>query len=150
MPFIDTAIPDLTESNLEPFADKDSILEISEDSLYSALRDVALEELEIARCRYARHLDPVRCAVSISLVLRSLAKDLYGERRIELLRGVGWLNFLLRTSNSGLFGPHVIETMSAALFGDPSDAALPNDCEFWFAAAENWIQRQGEIALRQS
>ncbi len=146
MPSIEVAIPSPEEPLLERISSQTPVLELSDDALHKALRDVAIEELGIARKRYEEHRDPVRCAVSISLVLRSLAKDLYGESRIGLLRRVGWLNFLLKTSDADLFRPHVIETMSAALYGDPADVALPSDCGFWFDTADKWIRYQEQIA----
>ncbi|MCP5043274.1 MAG: DUF4381 domain-containing protein [bacterium] len=109
-----------------------------------ALRDVAVEELAIVRARYLQHRDPVRCAVGISLVLRSFAKDVFGEERVSRLRRIAWLNFLLRTSNERVLRPDVIETMSAALYGDPVGVDLPGDCTFWFEAAERWIEHQRE------
>jgi hypothetical protein len=118
------------------------VLDLSASTFNRALRSVALQELEIVRARYIEHGDPIRCAVGISLVLRSLAKELFGEERISRLRRVSWLNFLLRTSGEGHFRPHVIETMSAALFGDPPEVELPGDCDFWFEAAEHWIEHQ--------
>lgn len=118
------------------------VLDLSASTFNRALRNVALEELKIVRARYIEHGDPIRCAVGISLVLRSLAKELFGEERINRLRRVSWLNFLLRTSGERHFRPHVIETMSAALFGDPPEVALPGDCGFWFEAAEQWIEHQ--------
>jgi hypothetical protein len=117
-------------------------LDLSSGALNQALRDVAHEELNVVRARYFEHADPVRCAVGISLVLRSLAKDLFGEERIRRLRQVSWLNFLLRTSNSKLLRPDVLETMSAALYGVPPEMDLPRDCSFWFEAAEGWIDHQ--------
>ncbi len=96
-------------------------LDLSASTFNQALRAVALEELEVVRARYIEHRDPVRCAVGVSLVLRSLAMELYGEERVCRLRRVSWLNFLLRTSNERLFRPHVIETMSAALYGAPAE-----------------------------
>lgn len=117
-------------------------LDLSASTLNRALRDVALEELALVQVRYAAHRDPVRCAVGISLVLRSLARDLFGEERINRLRQVSWLNFLLRTSNSQLLRPDVLETLSAALFGNPREMDLPRDCTFWFEAAEGWIDHQ--------
>lgn len=117
-------------------------LDLSASTLNRALRDVALEELALVRMRYAAHRDPVRCAVGISLVLRSLAKELFGEERINRLRQVSWLNFLLRSSNAQLLRPDVLETLSAALFGNPREMDLPRDCSFWFEAAEGWIDHQ--------
>lgn len=117
-------------------------LDLSAGTLNRALRAVAHDELEIVRDRYDVHRDPVRCAVGVSLVLRSLAEDLYGESRIARFRGIGWLNFLLRTSNDTLLRPDFIETMSAALYGDPVDVELPRDCGFWFDAAASWIDHQ--------
>lgn len=109
-----------------------------------ALCSVALEDLEVAKLRYRQHMDPVRCAVCISLVLHHLASELYGERRVLRIQGVRWLNFLVRTSSERTFQPHVIETMSAALYAEPSNYELPRDCGFWFQAAERWIRDQAE------
>ena len=119
-----------------------SRLDFSAGTFNHALRDVANEELEIVRDRYNKHRDPVRCAVGISLVLRALAGDFFGERLIARFRGVGWLSFLLRTSDDTLLRSDFVETMSAALYGDPVDVALPNDCSFWFDAATSWIDHQ--------
>ena len=117
-------------------------LDLSAATLNRALRDVALEELTLVRARYDVHRDPVRCAVGISVVLRSLAKDLFGEKRIEQLRRGSWLRFLLRTSDQPPLRPDVLETMSAALYEDPPGMKLPEDCTFWFQAAEDWIDHQ--------
>ncbi len=117
-------------------------LDLSPETYNRALRDVAFEDLAVVRARYLEHRDPVRCAVGISLVLRSFARDVFGEERINKLRRVAWLNFLLRTSNEQVLRPDFIETMSAALFGDPVDVELPGDCSFWFEAAERWIAYQ--------
>lgn len=117
-------------------------LDLSEETYNRALRDVAIEELRVVRNRYLEHQDPVRCAVGISLVLRNFARDVFGEDRINRLRRVAWLNFLLRTSNEQVLRPDFIETMSAALFGDPVGVELPSDCSFWFETAERWIAFQ--------
>jgi hypothetical protein len=117
-------------------------LDLTASTLNHALRDVAHEELEVVRSRYHQHGDPVRCAVGISLSLRSLAEDIYGESRIARFRGVGWLNFLLRTSDETVLRPDFIETMSPALYGDPVDVEFPNDCSFWFDVAASWIDHQ--------
>ncbi|HIG70399.1 MAG TPA: hypothetical protein EYG46_03585 [Myxococcales bacterium] len=117
-------------------------LDLTASTLNQALRDVAHEELEVVRSRYHQHGDPVRCAVGISLSLRSLAEDIYGESRIARFRGVGWLNFLLRTSDETVLRPDFIETMSPALYGDPVDVEFPNDCGFWFDVAASWIDHQ--------
>jgi hypothetical protein len=120
----------------------DPRLDLTAGTLNQALRDVAHEELEAVRNRYHRHGDPVRCAVGISLALRALAEDIYGEPRISHFRGVGWLNFLLRTSDETVLRPDFIETMSPALYGDPGDVEFPSDCGFWFDVAASWIDHQ--------
>ncbi len=145
MPPIEAALPSRREQIAKHFDLESPVLELSTEALHEALRHVALEDLAIARARYSGHRDPTRCAVSISLVLRSLAKEIYGERKVGLLRGISWLNFLLRTSDASLFRPHVIETMSAALYDDPAGVPLPSDCGFWFDAAESWIRHQAEV-----
>jgi hypothetical protein len=117
-------------------------LDLTASTLNQALRDVAHEELQAVRNRYHQHGDPVRCAVGISLALRTLAEDIYGEPRISRFRGVAWLNFLLRTSDDTVLRPDFIETMSPALYGDPIDVELPNDCSFWFDVATSWIDYQ--------
>jgi hypothetical protein len=117
-------------------------LDLTASTLNQALRDVAHEELEAVRSRYQQHGDPVRCAVGISLALRSLAEDIYGESRTARFRGEGWLNFLLRTSDETVLRPDFIETMSPALYGDPVDVESPNDCGFWFDVAASWIDHQ--------
>jgi len=119
-----------------------SKFDLSTETYSQALRDLAIEELEVVRARYQGHRDPVRCAFGISLVLRSFAKDIFGEDRISRLRRIGWLNFLVRTSDEHLLQPDVIETMSAALYADPIGVALPGDCSFWFDAAQRWIEYQ--------
>jgi hypothetical protein len=138
---VDTA----TEAALPVDSLESAVLELSPSKLDRAFRDVALEELEIVRERYLEHLDPVRCAVGISLVLRSLAKEFFGEERICRLRRLSWLNFLLRTSDENVFRPQVIETMSAALYGDPCGVELPLDCSLWFDAAETWIEHPHDL-----
>jgi hypothetical protein len=120
----------------------DPRLDLTAGTLNQALRDLAHEELEVVRSRYYQHGDPVRCAVGISLSLRSLAEDIYGESRISHFRGVGWLNFLLRTSDETVLRPDFIETMSPALYGDPGDVEFPSDCGFWFDVAASWIDHQ--------
>jgi hypothetical protein len=140
--FAEIALPD---DSLES-----ALAEFSPGELDRALRDVALEELEIVRERYLEHLDPVRCAVGISLVLRSLAIEFYGEERICRLRRLGWLNFLLRSSSENVIRPHVIETLSAALFSDPPEVELPVDCSFWFDAAEAWIEHSHDFRQNTS
>ena len=122
-----------------------SLTELSPGKLDRAFRDVALEELEIVREQYLEHADPIRCAVGISLVLRSLAIEFFGEERICRLRRLSWLNFLLRTSGEDVFRPDVIETMSAVLYGDPPEVELPGDCSFWFDAAEAWIEHPHDL-----
>ncbi|MDP6979239.1 MAG: hypothetical protein QF570_11660 [Myxococcota bacterium] len=117
-------------------------LDLSSETYNQALRDVAVEELAVVRARYLEHRDPVRCAVGISLVLRNFARDVFGEERVNKLKRITWLNFLLRTSNAQVLRPDFIETMSAALFGDPVDVELPGDCSFWFETAERWIAHQ--------
>ena len=52
------------------------------------------------------------------------------------------MNFLLRTSSANILRPDFIETMSAALHGDPRDVKLPSDCSDWFETAERWIEFQ--------
>ena len=116
-------------------------------SYICALCDLARENLVIAEMRYVDHRDPVRCAVGISLVLRELAKDLYGAKRIEKIRGVRWLSFLMRTSGEAGIRPQVMETMSAALFGESRDYDLPSDCSFWFSAADDWIRNQAKTNI---
>ncbi len=146
MSAIDNAIaqqnPALSDVNAACDTHEPPSLDLSAATFNRALRAVAIEELEVVRARYVEHRDPVRCAVGVSLVLRSLAKELFGEERVRRLHRVSWLNFLLRTSNDQLFRPHVIETMSAALYGDPADVELPADCSFWFDAARHWIDHQ--------
>ena len=117
-------------------------LDLTPGTYNRALRDLAHEELAIVRRRYTEHGDPVRCAVGISLLLRTLAEDMFGEQRIERLTRVSWLNFLLRTSNEELLRPDFIETMSAALYDSPVDVTLPHDCNLWFDAAAAWIDHQ--------
>ncbi len=117
-------------------------LDLTAETYNRALRDVAVEELSVVRARYLEHRDPVRCAVGLSLVLRNFARDVFGEDRINRLKRIAWLNFLLRTSNEYVLRPDFIETMSAALYGDPVDVELPGDCSFWFETAERWIAYQ--------
>ena len=117
-------------------------LDLTAGTYNRALRDIAHEELAIVRRRYTEHGDPVRCAVGISLVLRTLAENLFGEQRIERLTRVSWLNFLSRTSNEELLRPDFIETMSAALYDGPVGDTLPHDCSLWFDAAAAWIDHQ--------
>jgi hypothetical protein len=132
----------------EPF--EVALLELSAENLDRATRDLALEELEIVRERYLAHGDPVRCAVGISLVLRSLAMEFFTKERVSRLRRMSWLNFLLRTSDKKILGPDVIESMSTALYGDPPGVELPEDCGSWFDAAEGWIEHPHDLRLTTS
>lgn len=145
-PATNRATPE-TETNGYLGADigRKATIDLSPHTFNCALRSVANEDLILVQARYLEHGDPVRCAVGISLVLRNLAKELFGEQRIDKLRRVSWLNFLLRTSNPTMMRPDVIETMSAALYGDTSDVQLPGDCSFWFEAARHWIDFQEDL-----
>lgn len=136
-----------TETNgyLGAYVGREATIDLSPDTFNCALRSVANEELDLAHARYLEHGDPVRCAVGISLVLRNFANEIFGEQRIDKLRRVSWLNFLLRTSGPKMMRPDVIETMSAALYGDPIDVELPGDCSFWFEAARHWIDFQRDL-----
>ncbi|HVC00847.1 MAG TPA: DUF4381 domain-containing protein [Steroidobacteraceae bacterium] len=109
------------------------------------LRRAALGELRRIR---ANEGDMIVVARAIQNLLRRYALAVFGSERVARLQGDAWLRFLANGGAQALRGAPgqaLLRANFAGSLGEDRD----QDCDTWFAAAEQFVRRAARRGVRE-